>query len=323
MDRKVSTSVAFLPPPRQTSPRSAARGRDEVARFIETIDRLRDLNVIARTLVEGLTQGRHATPQRGGSTEFFDYRMYVAGDDVRRLDWKLFGRTDRLYVRRHRQFADLTVQIILDCSASMGFAGAIGRLSKHRYASMLAAALAMITIRQGDRAALALAGETLVGALPPGGTLEHLHRLIHAIEAKAPGGATGLVECIGAAQHLIARRRLVVLLSDFLVEPADLRRSLYPLLHRGCEVMAVQILTPEEVDLRGLGGGRFVDDETGLSVRSHAPTIARDYARLMREHVAALRRDFTNRGMAFHNATTTDSPIDTLRLALRAGGWRQ
>ncbi len=312
-------TAAFL----ESRQRRAERDRDEVARFIETIDRLRDLNVIARTLVEGLTQGRHATPQRGGSTEFFDYRMYVAGDDVRRVDWKLYGRTDRLYVRRHRQFADLTVQIILDCSASMGFAGSIGRLSKHRYASMLAAALAMITIRQGDRAALALAGETLVGALPPGGTIEHLHRLIHAIEAAPPKGQTGLVECIPMAQHLISRRRLVVLLSDFLIEPAELQRSLFPLRHQGCEVMAIQILTPEEIDLRGLGGGRFIDDETGLSVRSHAPTIASDYTRLMREHLATLRRDFTNRGMAFQSAMTTDSPLDALRRALRAGGWRR
>jgi len=304
----------------QTLPRHSLQPESDVRRFIETIDRLRDLHVIARTLVEGLTQGRHATPQRGGSTEFFDYRMYVAGDDVRRVDWKLFGRTDRLYVRRHRQFADLTVQLIVDCSASMGFAGSIGRLSKYRYASMLAAALAMIVIRQGDRAALALAGETLAGALPAGGTLEHLHRIIHRIEAEPPAGETGLVACLSAAQQLITRRRLVVILSDFLVEPAELKRSLYPLAHQGCEVIAIQILTPEEIDLRGLGGGRFIDDETGLSVRSHAPTMARDYERLIREHVATLRRDFTTRGMRFLTAVTTDSPLETLRSALRLGG---
>jgi hypothetical protein len=87
--------------------------------------------------------------------------------------------------------------------------------------------------------------------------------------------------------------------------------------------MAIQILTPEEIDLRGLGGGRFIDDETGLSVRSHAPTIARDYTRLLREHVAALRRDFTTRGMTFQSVRTIDSPLDTLRSALRHGGWRR
>ena len=90
--------------------------------------------------------------------------------------------------------------------------------------------------------------------------------------------------------------------------------------HQGCDVVAVQILTHEEIDLRGLGGGRFVDEETGLAVRSHAPTVMRDYARLMREHVETLRRDFTARGMGFHSALTTDSPVETLRKALRLGG---
>lgn len=291
----------------------------EVADFLMTIDRMRDLHVIARALVDGLRQGRHATPQRGGSTEFFDYRMYVPGDDVRRVDWKLYGRTDRLYVRRHQRFADLTVQLIVDCSASMRFSGSRS-VSKYRYASMLAAALAMVTVRQGDRAALALAGGSIVNALPPGGTLEHLHRVIHELENTRPGGETGLPACLLAGQQLIPHRRVVVILSDLLVEPVELRRSLHPMAHQGCDVVAVQILTPEEIDLRGLGGGRFVDEETGLAVRSHAPTVRRDYARLMREHMETLRHDFNARGMGFHSATTTDSPVETLRRILRLGG---
>jgi len=291
----------------------------EIADFLMTIDRMRDLHVIARALVDGLRQGRHATPQRGGSTEFFDYRMYVPGDDVRRIDWKLYGRTDRLYVRRHRRFADLTVQFIVDCSASMRFAGSHG-VSKYRYASMLAAALAMLTVRQGDRAGLALAGEAIVKALPPGGTLQHLHRVIHEVEATTPEGETGLPACLLAAEQLIPHRRVVVILSDLLIDPPALRRSLHPMAHQGCEVLAVQILTPEEIDLCGLGGGRFVDEETGLAVRSHAPTVRRDYARLMRTHIETLRHDFNARGMGFHSAVTTDSPVETLRRILRLGG---
>lgn len=298
---------------------SPAHDGAEVADFLMTIDRMRDLHVIARALVDGLRQGRHATPQRGGSTEFFDYRMYVPGDDVRRVDWKLYGRTDRLYVRRHRRFADLTVQLVVDCSASMRFAGTRG-VSKYRYASMLAAALAMVTVRQGDRAALALAGETIVNALPSGGTLEHLHRVIHELEGTTPQGETGLPACLLAAQQLIPRRRVVFIFSDLLVDPADLRRSLHPMAHQGCDVIAAQILTPEELDLRGLGGGQFVDEETGLAVRSHAPTVMRDYSRLMREHIETLRHDFNSRGMGFHSAVTTDSPVETLRSILRLGG---
>lgn len=295
------------------------QSEDDVRWFLETIDRMHDLHVIARALVDGLRQGRHATPQRGGSTEFFDYRMYVPGDDVRRIDWKLYGRSDRLYVRRHRRFADLTGQLIVDCSASMAFTGRSG-VSKYRYASMLAAAMAMVTVRQGDRAGLALAGERLVSALPPGGTLEHLHRVIHLLEETRPQGETRLPDGLLAAQQLIPRRRVVVILSDLLVEPAELRRSLHPIAHQGCDVVAVQILTPEELNLRGLGGGQFVDEETGLAVRSHAPTVMRDYERILRGHIETLRHDFNARGMGFHTAMTTDSPVETLRRVLRLGG---
>lgn len=294
--------------------------RGDVRAFLETIDRLRDLHVIARTLVDGLRQGRHATPQRGGSTEFFDYRMYVPGDDVRRVDWKLYGRSDRLYVRRHRRFADLTVQLVVDCSASMGFAGRSGPLSKYRYASMIAAALAMVTVRQGDRAALALAAESIEHATPAGGTMEHLHRIIHELETRQPAGQTRLPDCLLAAQRLLPRRRVVVIVSDFLVECDELRKSLHPMAHAGCDVVAVQVLTPEETDLRGMGGGRFIDHETGLAVRSHAPSVLRDYQRLVREHTEALRHDFHARGMGFHQALTTDDPVDTLRRTLRLGG---
>ncbi len=294
--------------------------RDDVRLFLETIDRLRDLHVIARTLVDGLRQGRHATPQRGGSTEFFDYRMYVPGDDVRRVDWKLYGRSDRLYVRRHRRFADLTVQLVVDCSASMGFGGAASPLSKFRYASMLAAALALVTVRQGDRAALALAGESIVRAMPAGGTMEHLHRVIHELQGAAPAGQTRLPDCLLAAQRLLPQRRVVVILSDFLVERDELRRSLHPMAHAGCDVVGVQVLTEEELDLRGLGGGRFIDDETGLAVRSHAPSVLRDYQRLVRAHIESLRRDFHARGMGLLQVRTTDDPVDTLRRTLRLGG---
>lgn len=289
---------------------------DEVRQFLTTIDRMPDLHVIALALVDGLRQGRHATPQRGGSTEFFDYRMYVPGDDGRRVDWKLFGKTDRLYLRRHRRFADLTVQIIVDCSTSMEFASA-GGVSKYRYASMLAAALAMVTVRQGDRAALALAREQIAAALPAGGTLEHLHRVIHLLEDTTPGGPTGLPDCLVQAQQLIPGRRVVVIISDFLVDLEPLRRSLHPIAHQGCDVAAIQLLTPEELSLKGLGGGRFIDDETGLSVRSHAPSVVRDYERLIREHIDSLRSAFRSRGMGFHSARTTHSPIDLLRRTLR------
>ncbi len=307
--------AAFL----ETRTKGAPEPGDEVRSFLGTIDQMHDLHVIARALVDGLRQGRHATPQRGGSTEFFDYRMYVSGDDVRRVDWKLYGRSDRLYVRRHRRFADLTVQLIVDCSASMAFAGR-GGLSKYRYASMLAAALAMVTVRQGDRAGLALAGERIVSALPPGGTLEHLHRVIHLLEETHPQGETRLPDGLLAAQQLIPRRRVVTIFSDLLVEPGELRRSLHPIAHQGCDVVAVQILTPEELSLRGLGAGQFVDEETGLAVRSHAPTVQRDYERVMREHIETLRRDFIARGMGFHSAMTSDPPVETLRRVLRLGG---
>src|SRR5512139_3072815 len=141
------------------------------------LDRFKNLLVFARSTVEGYFTGKHKSPYRGSSVEFADYKEYVPGDEVKRVDWRVFGRTRRLFVRQFEEETDMVIYLVVDISASMNYAGT-GRQSNYLLAGKIAAALAYLVIRQGAKAALALFAETIRQFLPPGGTRRHLHRLV-------------------------------------------------------------------------------------------------------------------------------------------------
>lgn len=284
-------------------------------------DRLGNLYVVARTLVAGLYHGRHATSDRGGMTEFYDYRMYVPGDEPRNVDWRLYGRTDRLYIRRYRHYSQLTLHLILDASASMDYAG-LDRprrtsVTKFKFASFLAAAMAFLVIRQGDRAALSVMGRgDLSATVAPGGTWPHLYRLIRALEDAIPAGKTSIAAGLHAAYEQMPQRRLVVLLSDLMAEPDDILNAVDRFRHKGCDMICIQVLTRQELDLSGLESARFIDAETSRSVRTFVPEIRRQYMRLIRDHNDHLARSLTARGVAYHSVRTDTPPLSSLRHVL-------
>jgi len=288
-----------------------------------------NLFIIARTLVEGLYHGRHATPDRGGSTEFFDYRMYVAGDDLRHVDWKLLGRSDRIYVRRYRHFSDLSVQLVVDASASMDFASLDGSETsgtvptKWRYACVLASAIAFLTVRQSDRVGLVLASDQ-VGlremSMPFGSSWSHLQRVIHALEDAKPGGQVTLEESLGVVPHTAPLRRRIILISDFLDDMTGLMKVVQKLHCEGCDITALQILSPDELDPSGVAGSvtRFIDPETGRSVSTDVRSVATDYVQRLREHVEYVRRSLQAVG-ASHELVSTDSPLLKVMMGLAGG----
>lgn len=304
------------------------------------LEQLDDLFFIAQTLVEGLYHGRHATPDRGGSTEFFDYRMYVPGDDPRSVDWKLMGRSDRIYVRRYRHFSDLTIHIVVDGSASMDFSGITeyqkkpvpeistkGELTKWRYASYLAAAIAFLTVRQADRVALTIAGNfagdgaesinnSKISTIPVGGTWEHLQRVIYKLEHTQPVGEIDLAQCLNAAHQLVKHRSLVIVISDFImnVAHAKLLDVMHKLLFDGCDVLALQILTPDELDPgeKISGSYKLIDSETFKSVRTHVSSVRNEYVKLIREHNEKLYRGLTSIGINHRLIVTNMPPMQAL-----------
>lgn len=297
--------------------------------------RLHGLMFTARRLVGGLYAGAHASPRRGPGVEFHDYRAYIAGDDPATVDWKLFGRTDRHYVRRHQRDADLHLYLMVDVSASMNFAGLDRRgrplapadaMTKLEYARRLAAAIAMLTVRQSDRVGLGLFDAALREHLPMGGTWGHLQRVVSALEAAQPGlGPGDIGASLAQALPLLRRRSLVVLVSDVLDEPGGpggLFEGLARVRHRRGDAAVFQVLSPQELDLQTLGPSRLrlVDTETRDQVATHVPAVAQRYAQLMHRHVGALRRGCAARGADHQLLTTTRPVVESLRRYLASRG---
>lgn len=293
---------------------------------------LEGLMLVAKRLVEGLYAGGHATPQAGPGVEFHDYRSYAPGDDPRGIDWKVYGRTNRLYLRRYRWFADFTAMIMVDCSASMHFAGidARGRTlaappkpgqilpehpTKLQVALALSAAISFLTIRQADRCGVGVYARDLVRHRPIGGTWSHLFDICRMLETvkSVPGvgnASLGLKHAHDIMKRSGRRRGIVVLISDLLEEPEALFDGLNRLRHDRFEVIVFQLLTPQELNMAGIEQmrGQLVDPETRLSVRTFVPQVRDCYAELIQQHIKEVRRGCLSRGVD-HNLLTTDQSV--------------
>lgn len=243
----------------------------------------------ARSVVDGLYAGGHVSARHGGGVEFQDYRAYSPGDDLRGIDWKVFGRTDRYYLKRYRHETDLNLHVALDCSASMGFAALDPRgartITKFEVARQVAAALLMLVVGQGDRAGLALLGAGARDRIAPAGGGAHLRRLMAGLDqahtdaaargtratpnnvpgASLPGDRPGpshhptnngnrIASGLGQLQASLTRRGVVVVISDLLDEPDVVFAAIDRLRFAGSEVVAVQVLARDEVDL-GISAG--------------------------------------------------------------------
>ena len=326
----------------------------DTARSLDRASASGDLYLRARRLVEGLYQGRHRTPHRGASTEFYDFRPYTPGDPLTRVDWKLFGRTDRYYVRRFHQDAQLSVTIVLDASASMDFASADdsardasgARATKFRRAQELAAAIAFLAVRQGDRVGLVIVGgaPSEAGApveegprvIAPASGWGALHRCVEALESTSvsvwarggPGGASGgaatLADGFEACSLLLRDRGIVFGLGDALEDAGALLGAAARLQSGGRagaaarramrDVSLVHVLSRDELELPRLANAaRFVDPESARSVRTSPRAVADRYAGLIHEHCEALRLGVLSLGGRYVLATPSDDPIETLR----------
>ena len=268
----------------------------------EDVRALTALEFVPRALAEGVLAGRHRSPARGASIEFRDYRQFVPGVDPALVDWRVYARTDRRYLRTYEQETNIECHIFLDSSASMGFGAGVSKLD---YASFFCAALAYLVTRGNDRVSLQIFDERIRFHAPPGSTRRHLHNLLHALETNAPGGRTRLAEALQRSHPLLKRRGTLVVLSDFLDDPAAIFRALSPYLHRGFHIHLFHILHPDELDLARRGLLTFRDLETGGRLIAHTEEIRAAYADAMRAHVAGLRSFATRRGIDYVLATTT------------------
>jgi len=250
------------------------------------------LEVVARRLVEGFMRGLHMSAAKGSSTEFAEYRPYVPGDDIRHLDWRLVGKTDRTYLKQYEAETNLRAVLIVDTSASMGFA-ATG-LTKLRYASSLAAALGYLLHHQRDSVGLALVSNEVERFIPPRGTADHLTGIFRAMEETTPQGATALGDVLHTTAERIHTGSLVLIFSDFLDDPRSILSGLSHLRHRRSEVLAFHIVDPAEEHFPFDNWVIFEDMEhPGARVRLDAREVREVYLQSLWAHRDELRQECT------------------------------
>ncbi len=258
------------------------------------LDRFGNLLLFARSTVEGYFAGKHKSPRRGSSVEFTDYKEYVPGDDLHRIDWRAYGRSRRLFVRQYEAETDMVLYLLVDVSASMAYSSP-GQESKYILAAKIAAALSWLMIHQGDKAALGLFASKLKRYLPPGGTRGHLHNLVAELEAATPSSTTGIAGALVECDSLFKKRGRLIVLSDFWDDPDKTFEALSRFLHRKFEVLLLHIVHPDELDLPAVHAARFHDMETYEEVEVEPEEIRAAYGLAARRRIDALAAEAHNR----------------------------
>lgn len=279
------------------------------------LDRLGDLEIIARTVVHGFVTGLHRSPFKGSGLDLHGHRPYQQGDQPRAIDWRLFGRSDRLFVREYREEANLQSLIVVDASASMGYAET-GGLTKLRYAAILGAALAHIMLSAGDAIGLINSGGKPATLVPVRSRRGQLHDLLIALERLRPEGSASVAHTLERAGELLRRRGRVLVLSDLLDDDDGraLTQRLGWLRARGHEVIVLRPLTPTEAGRKAGESGRFFDPERPAREIPASLTAGGVLAHRVDAYYDRLTRVLSEHGIEYVPFWTTD-PVE---LALRA-----
>jgi uncharacterized protein (DUF58 family) len=274
----------------------------------EVLMRLQTLELRARSVVEGFLIGLHRSPYHGFSVEFAEHRQYQPGDEPRLIDWRVYARTGRFYVKQFEEETNVRTIVALDCSASMGFRYA-GVVSKWGYAALCAAALTYLLLRQKDAVGLALYGEQLRLYRRPSARLSQFHEIVRLLEEAKPEGQTQIAVALTALSERLRRRSLVVVLSDFLDDPDASVAALRRLRAQKHEVIAFQILEPIERTLQLERAAEFRDLETDDRMPVHPYFLRQDYHRAFQQHQRRLSTGCAEHGIEFVSVDTT-TPFD-------------
>ena len=274
----------------------------------QSISKLSGLDLIARLVVEGYITGLHKSPYHGFSAEFAEHRQYMAGDSLKYVDWKVYGKTDRMYVKRFEDETNLTLHIILDVSGSMGFKGS-GVMTKLRYGSILAASLAYLMIRQRDSVGLATFSDSLKSYVPPRSVHSQVTEIMKVLSSAESSGITITGEILNTLADRISARGLVILISDLVVEPDKLIHGIKHFRHNGHEVLIFHILDPMEINFDYKNETRFNDMETGRRLTTHPLHIRETYLSLLNEHFSSIVHALHDMSVDYARFTT-DIPFD-------------
>lgn len=283
----------------------------------ETMRRLDRLALGSRWTAEGGRAGKHASTMKGASVEFRDHRDYVQGDSLRHLDWKVFGRSERFYIKQFQEETSLRVHLVLDASASMNFQHS-GKTTKFGFARELAVAAAYLAHHQQDSVGLVIFDDEVRRWIPSKGGSRHVRNMLEALSAHEPGGRTDTGKALEALAEGMARRGLVLMMSDLLDDPDAVFRALAHFRRRGHDVVLVQVLDPAELDLPFDGASDFIDMETGERLEADAALVRRSYREAIGAAIEGFRRRCGALCVDFRIATTDRAPSDFLNELLAA-----
>ncbi len=290
----------------QTVDRSAVRPDLMAPLHVSSLGRL---DFVARGIVDGFLIGLHRSPHRGFSVEFAENRPYYPGDDVRFMNWKMYGRSDRYYIKQFEEETNLRAYLLLDTSLSMDWVSDEGKyVRKIEYARLLAASLSVLLLRQGDAVGLLAFDEQIRAHVEARGVLRHLNRLVRELETLSGHGSTEAERALRDVSMRLRRRGLVILISDLLVDPEATREALHYLRHRGHEVLVFHLMDPAECDLPAAGDALYYDPETDEELRTSSSALRREYGRAVAESISEWRRVCSHMG-ADYELLTTDVPI--------------
>lgn len=272
----------------------------------EVLARLSRLDLKARLVVEGFLSGLHASPFKGFSQEFADYRQYMPGDELKRVDWKVYGRSDRFYIKEYQEETNLRAYILLDKSGSMGYGK---KLSKLEYAKYLGASLAYMLFKQKDNVGIATFDTQIREIIPPSARRTNFMMILRTIANATPGGETNVNDVLYQLAQKIRRRGLVIVLSDMLDNPADVLKSLKSFRYRKHEILVFQILDTDESDFPFGESAVFSDLENGSEMVVN-PDLVRDRYRKQFEEFIKFYNQRLLESHIDHTVLYTNTPYD-------------
>jgi len=272
-----------------------------------TIARLDNMALRARLVVEGFIIGLHKSPYHGFSVEFAEHRPYIPGDEIKHIDWKLFGKTDRFYIKQFEEETNLKSYILLDKSGSMKYSS--GEISKLTYGSYLAAALSYLMLKQQDAVSLTLFDDRVRTYLPPVAKKSHLNLVLGALEQVQPGEETSIAPLLHELAEKLKKRGMIILISDLLDEPDEVINALKHFRHKRHEVILFHILDRQELDFTFNRQTQFIDLETGQRLNTEPWHIQEAYQGLLQQFIATYKTSCRANNIDYV-LLTTDRSLD-------------
>jgi len=245
----------------------------------EMLGKLGRLSIKSRTVVEGSVTGAHRSPFKGFSTEFADHREYVKGDDLRHLDWRVYARSERYYIKQYEENTNLKAYVLVDCSGSMAYSS--NGISKFEYACYLVAGLSYLIIKQQDSIGMAVFDEKIVNYFPPKSTVSHLRTMLDTLKEMEIQRKTDTGVALHAMAEMLKRRGLIIIISDLLDEPEQVIRALAHFKQRRHDVIVLHVMDDYELNFPFEKVGEFLDMETGERVRIAPKEIMEEYTKEM------------------------------------------